>query len=318
MKISAFAAKSAKAKLVPFGYGAEPGPDDVVIKITHCGICHSDVHLADGDWGDVFPLVPGHEIVGIAENGPLQGKRVGVGWQCGSCGTCAHCEAHEEVLCAENQATCMGHHGGFSEKVIVNKRFAFEIPKELSSEEAAPLLCGGATVYTPLQRYAKKGMNVGVIGIGGLGHLAIQFASKMGCHVTAFSRTKEKEAEAKGFGAESFRTTPAPGSLDLILNTAHAAMEMHAYLQALKPKGVFVQLGAAPDPLTMSAMDLIGGSKTVTGSSIAHPDIIRELLAFAAKHGVKAKVEVQPMSQCNEAMEKTRKNQARYRMVLKN
>lgn len=199
MTYHAYAARSARAHLEPFEYEPKPlGADDVEIAISHCGICHSDVHLVDGDWGDVFPVVPGHEIVGNVVGGSAfsAGQRVGVGWQRNSCGECEWCAAGEEELCPKNEATCMGSFGGFADRIRVNRRFVFPIPEALPSEVAAPLLCGGVTVYSPLARFAGAGTRVGVIGIGGLGHLALQFAKAMGCEVTAFSRSRDKEAEA--------------------------------------------------------------------------------------------------------------------------
>lgn len=322
MTFHAHAAKQAKAALEPFEYEPKPlGPDDVEIAITHCGICHSDVHLVDGDWGDYFPLVPGHEIVGtvVAGKGFATGTRVGVGWQRNSCGVCEYCKAGEEVLCAKNEATCQGNHGGFADGIRVNRRFVFAIPPELESSTAAPLLCGGVTCYTPLRLYAGDGSRVGVVGIGGLGHLGVQLARALGCEVTAISRRADKDAEARALGAHHFVVgEPAKGSLDLILNTAHHAPSMETMLGALRPKGVFVQLGAAAEPLVVDAFRLIIGARTVTGSAIGHPSVIREMLTLAAERGVKAKAEVLPMARANDALDRTRKNLARYRMVLAN
>lgn len=320
MAFNAYAAKHAKARLEPFKYEPKPLADDEVeIAISHCGICHSDVHLVDGEWGDWFPLVPGHEIVGTVVAGRAfpAGARVGVGWQRSSCGECEYCRAGEEVLCAKHEATCQGNFGGFADRIRVNERFAFTIPDKLPSETAAPLLCGGVTVYTPLRKFAGQGSRVGVIGIGGLGHLALQFAKALGCEVTAFSRVAGKEADARRFGADHFATgDPAKGSLDLILNTAHTATGMEAYLAALRPKGVFCQLGAAPEPLAVSVMPLITGSRSVAGSAIGSPAGIREMLALAAERGIAAMIELALMREANQALDRTRRNQARYRMVL--
>ncbi len=322
MTFNAYAAKNAKARLEPFMYEPKPLADgDVEIAISHCGICHSDVHLVDGEWGDWFPLVPGHEIIGTVVTGKAfaPGERVGVGWQRGSCGECEFCRAGEEVLCAKHEATCQGNFGGFADRIRVNEHFAFRIPASLPSETAAPLLCGGITVYTPLRTYAAAGSRVGVIGIGGLGHLALQFAKALGSEVTAFSRVAGKEADARRFGADHFFTgDPAKGSLDLVLNTAHAAPDMDAFLGAVRPKGVFCQLGAAPAPLAVSSMPLIAGSRSVTGSAIGSPAVIREMLVLAAKKGIAATTEVAPMREANEALDRTRRNLARYRMVLAN
>ena len=323
MKIQAYAAEKAKGRLEPFTYDAEIGEHDVLVRVQFCGICHSDVHLADGDWGEVYPLVPGHEVVGeVVDLGMgvrrlRRGARVGVGWQCDSCGDCEWCKAHEEVLCATHKATCMGHHGGFADHVVANERFAIPLPAGLDGAAAAPLMCGGATVYTPLREWSREGSRVAVVGIGGLGHLALQFASKMGRHVTAISTRADKEAEARSFGAHEFLVgTPEPGRYDAILNTAHATMDMDAYVAALRPKGAFVQLGVGSEPLAINAFGLIPTYKKVAGSAIGHPGVIREMLDFAAKHGVAAKVQVLPMSAVNEALELTRKNRARYRVVL--
>jgi uncharacterized zinc-type alcohol dehydrogenase-like protein len=322
MSFNAYAAKHAKARLEPFRYEPKPlAADEVEIAISHCGICHSDVHLVDGEWGDWFPLVPGHEIVGTVVTGKVfpAGERVGVGWQRSSCGECEYCRAGEEVLCARHEATCQGNFGGFADRIRVNERFAFTIPDDLASETAAPLLCGGITVYTPLRTYAAKGSRVGVIGIGGLGHLALQFAKALGCEVTAFSRVAGKQADARRFGADHFATgDPAKGSLDLILNTAHAALDIDAYLAALRPKGIFCQLGASPAPLEVPSMPLIAGSRSVIGSAIGSPAVIREMLVLAAERGIAAMTEVVPMRGANEALDKTRRNLARYRMVLAN
>lgn len=322
MTFNAYAAKNAKARLEPFKYEPKPLADgEVEIAISHCGICHSDVHLVDGEWGDWFPLVPGHEIIGTVVTGKAfaPGERVGVGWQRGSCGECEFCRGGEEVLCAKHEATCQGNFGGFADRIRVNERFAFTIPDELPSETAAPLLCAGITVYTPLRTYAAAGSRVGVIGIGGLGHLALQFAKALGCEVTAFSRVAGKEADTRRFGADHFFTgDPAKGSLDLVLNTAHAAPDMDAFLGAVRPKGVFCQLGAAPAPLAVSSMPLIAGSRSVTGSAIGSPAVIREMLVLAAKKGIAATTEVAPMREANEALDRTRRNLARYRMVLEN
>lgn len=317
----ALAARAASEPLEPFDYEPKPlGADDVEIEVSHCGICHSDVHLVDGEWGDVFPLVPGHEIVGTVVDGSGfdPGTRVGVGWQCNSCGTCEYCRRGEEVLCPDNQATCMGNFGGFADRIRVDRRFVFAIPGALTSEAAAPLLCGGITVYSPIHRFAAAGSRIGVIGIGGLGHMALQFARAMGCEVTAFSRSSEKEADARRLGADHFLTGEPPrGSLDLVLNTAHAAPDMKAFMAALRPRGVFCQLGAASEPLSVGSMSLIGGCRAVHGSAIGNPHEIREMLDLAAKEGIGAVSEVMPMSRVDQALDRTRHNRARYRVVLK-
>ncbi len=320
MTFHAWAAKHAGEALEPFDY--DPGPrraDEVEIAVSHCGICHSDVHLVDGDWGEVFPVVPGHEIVGTVVDGPgfAAGARVGVGWQRSSCGECEWCRAGEETLCERRQATCMGHFGGFADRIRVDRRFVFAIPDALDAATAAPLLCGGITVYAPLRRHARAGMRVGVIGIGGLGHLAVQFAAAMGCDVTAFTTSPDKEEAARAFGARHVESgPPAPSSLDLTLNTAHATPMLEAHLWGLRPKGIFCQLGAPPAAMPVPSLPLVVGQRCVCGSAVGDPAAIREMLAFAAEHRIAAAVETAPMARADAALDRTRRNQARYRMVL--
>jgi uncharacterized zinc-type alcohol dehydrogenase-like protein len=331
MSFHAHAAHSPKGALKPFVYEPAPlGPHDVEIRISHCGICHSDVHLVDGDWGmGSYPMVPGHEIVGtIAALGPEvahldAGQRVGVGWQRGACFVCEACGNGDENLCAANEATCVGHHGGFADRIRLDGRFAFPIPEGLAPENAAPLLCGGATVYSPLRRFVKPSMRVGVVGIGGLGHLALQFAAAMGCEVTAISSTPDKETEARSFGAHRFLPTREPkalpsaaASLDFILSTVFVTPDWNALLGALRPNGVLCLVGATSEPVSVQAFTLLGGQKTITGSAIGGRPAIREMLAFAARHGVVAKVQMRPLAEADAALSDVRKGRARYRVVL--
>jgi uncharacterized zinc-type alcohol dehydrogenase-like protein len=323
--IKALASKQANEKLEPFEYEGIIASTDVLVKVECCGICHSDIHLVDGDWGDVYPLVPGHEIVGTIKELGIDvtslkiGQRVGIGWQCNSCGTCEFCVNGKETFCKANQPTCMGHHGGFADEVLANYRFVIPIPDTLESVAVAPLLCGGATVYTPIDQYAQAGDSVAVVGIGGLGHLAIQIAKAKGCVVTAISTSADKEEISKEFGATEFLTEPKEASYDLIINTAHVILPMHQYLKALRPNGTFVQVGIAPSPMVIDDItDLVDGNKKIAGSAIAHPGKINELLQLAAKHGIAAKVQIMPMHKVNEALDVTRQNKARFRMVLKN
>jgi uncharacterized zinc-type alcohol dehydrogenase-like protein len=331
MSFHAHAAHSKKGALTPFVYEPLPlGTHDVEIRISHCGICHSDVHLVDGDWGmGSYPMVPGHEIVGtVTALGPEvrhleAGARVGVGWQRGACLACDSCIAGDENLCAQNEATCVGHHGGFADRIRLDGRFAFPIPEALASENAAPLVCGGATVYSPLRRWAKPSMRVGVVGIGGLGHLALQFARAMGCEVTAISSSPDKEPEARGFGAQRFLATGEPNalrsaasSLDLVLSTVFVTPDWDGLVGALRPKGVLCLVGATSEPVSVQAFTLLGGQKSVTGSAIGGRPAIREMLAFAARHGVAAKTQVRPLAEADAALGEVREGRARYRVVL--
>jgi alcohol/geraniol dehydrogenase (NADP+) len=333
MAINCYAAYEARQALKPFSYDpGDLGHLEVEIEVTHCGICHSDIHLIDNDWGvSGYPLVPGHEVIGTvrAIGGAVRsvkvGQRVGLGWQCGSCMHCEWCVQGEETCCSQNQATAVGHYGGFGQAVRADNRFVFAIPDGLPSETAAPLLCGGVTVYTPLKKLARPSSRVGVIGIGGLGHMAIQFAAKFGCEVTAFSTTPGKEQEARKLGTHRFVVTTdkpqmsaAVGSIDVLVSAVTVEMDWAAWLQVLRPKGAIAIVGASPGTLGIPPMGLIMGDKSIHGSAIGNRSTIAEMLEFAARNGVTAQTEVMPMSRVNEALDKVRANKARYRMVLKN
>ncbi|MBI5150087.1 MAG: NAD(P)-dependent alcohol dehydrogenase [Candidatus Omnitrophica bacterium] len=330
--IECYAAFAAKQKLKEFRY-AEPrqiGPMDAVIGISHCGICHSDIHLIDNDWQTSrYPLVPGHEIIGKVERVGVDvrdltpGQRVGVGWQAGSCGNCEWCRRGEENLCPDDTATAVGHYGGFARKVIVDSRFVFPIPPLMASESAAPLLCAGITVYSPLRRLTKPGDKVGVIGIGGLGHLAVQFARALGCHVTAFSHTPGKEEEARALGAGDFIGSKDKNTLaklkrhfDFLLTTVNVTLDWELYLAMLRPNGRLIVVGAVDKPLEIPAGAIISGQKGVIASVIGSPGMIREMLDFAARERIAARTEVLPLKDVNAALDRVRQNKARYRMVL--
>jgi len=334
MTICCYAAKEPQGQLQSFQYEPEPlGSHEVEVKITHCGICHSDIHLIDNDWSiSDYPLVPGHEIVGTVESfGPevagfAHGQRVGIGWQRSACLECDYCIRGLENLCPKMKATCVGHHGGFAEKIRIDSRFAFPIPDKLDSEAAAPLLCGGVTVYSALVNHdVKPGMKVGVIGIGGLGHFALQFARAMGCEVTAFSSTQAKEAEARELGARHFIADTDSKTLeqvactqDFILSTVNANLNWSTYVDALRPGGKLCFVGVPDEPIAIPAFSLIVGRTSISGSPIGSRTDIRHMLEFAALHDIKAWTESMPMSNVNGGIEAVRNNQARYRVVLKN
>ncbi len=332
--IQGLAAHAAGAELLPFKY--EPGPllaQEVEIRISHCGVCHSDLHLISNDWGiSQFPFIPGHEIIGkIAAVGSevrnLEvGQRVGVGWQSNSCGLCEWCSRGMENLCAQAEATCVRRHGGYADAIRVNARFAIPIPEAIKSEGAAPLLCGGITVYNPLRSHGvNPSSRVGIVGIGGLGHIALQFARVFGAHVTAFSTSEAKEKEAKALGAHHFVNTreskmmrEVAGTFDFILTTINADQDWNAYIQALRPTGTLCFVGVPPSPVSVHAFPLISGIRTITGSPIGSPHMLREMMDVAARHGVKAQTESFPMAKVNEAIDKVKKNKVRYRAVLAN
>jgi uncharacterized zinc-type alcohol dehydrogenase-like protein len=305
----------------------------VELGISHCGICHSDLHLINDDWGSSrYPLVPGHEIIGtVTRHGSAvthlkPGQRAGVGWQRSACGECEYCRRGDDNLCAQSQATCVGHHGGFAAAIVTDARFAFPIPEAIASAEAAPLLCAGITVFSPLRRHGVgPGVRVGVLGIGGLGHLGLQFAARLGASVTALSSSAAKAEDARRFGAAEFLDTSDAAamqrsrrSLDYILSTVNVDLPWKEYLKLLRPDGKLCFVGAAPSDLGLRAGDFISGQKTVTGSNIGGRAMMADMLAFAAEHGVRPKIEGLPMKDVNAALEHVAANRARYRMVLEN
>lgn len=334
MDISAWAAPKAKGALEPFRYAAAAlGPLDVQIDITHCGICHSDLHLINDDWGGSrYPLVPGHEIigqvmqVGSAVSHLRPGMRVGVGWQRSACGECEWCRRGDDNLCPRSQATCRGHHGGFATAIVTDSRFAFPVPEALSSAQAAPLLCAGVTVFSPLRQHQiGSGTRVGVLGIGGLGHLALQFAKALGAEVTALSSTRNKEADARRFGADAFLATGETGALhsarrtlDFILCTVNVDLPWGDYMALLRPYGKLCFVGVPPSPLGLTAGEVISGQKSIVGSAIGGRAMMTDMLGFAAAHKVAAQIEALPMNEVNAAVRKVAANEARYRMVLQN
>ena len=332
--IQGLAAHAAGAELLPFKYDpGELGRGEVEIRVSHCGVCHSDLHLISNNWAiSQYPFIPGHEIVGkITAIGPevqslKVGQRVGVGWQSNSCGLCEWCSQGMENLCALAEATCVRRHGGFAESVRVNARFAIPIPDAIKSENAAPLLCGGVTVYNPLRMHGvNPSSRVGVVGIGGLGHLALQFARVFGAEVTAFSTSAAKEEEARALGAQFFVNTreskamrEVAGKFDFILSTIDQDQDWMAYIQALRPTGTLCFVGAPPSPIAVQAFPLISGIRTITGSPIGSPHRLREMIDVAARHGLKAQTESFPMAKANEAIDKVKKNKVRFRAVLAN
>jgi alcohol/geraniol dehydrogenase (NADP+) len=333
-EIHGLAVHAAGAHLLPYKF--DPGElqaNEVEIKISHCGVCHSDIALIDNDWGfSKYPFIPGHEIVGtvVAVGSNVRdrktGERVGVGWQADSCGICEWCRQGDEHLCALSQPTCVGRNGGFADRIRVNSRFAIPVPDALESETVAPLLCGGITVYAPLRNHGvRPSSRVGVIGIGGLGHMGVQFARAFGAEVTAFSTSKDKEAEAKALGAHNFVNTretgalkKVAGSFDFLLSTVSADQDWQAYVTALRPKGVMCVVGVPPSPIQVQAFSLIGQQKAISGSPTGSPRDLHEMLDVAARHGVKAITERFAMAKANDAVAKVKKNQIRYRAVLTN
>jgi uncharacterized zinc-type alcohol dehydrogenase-like protein len=249
-----------------------------------------------------------------------------MGWQRSACFRCELCRSGQENLCAQQQATCVGHPGGFAGRIRADERFLFEIPAGLDSAATAPLLCAGATVYAPLRRWGiGAGATVGVVGIGGLGHLALRFLRALGCRTIAFTSSPDKRAEALRLGASEAASSSGPreilafvNQLDFLLSTVPARLDWISYLQALKPNGVLCMVGAPPGLLQIPASQLLTGQRVICGSDIGSPALIREMLAFAAAHGIGAQIETAPMSDVNVALQRVRENRVRYRMVLTN
>ena len=333
MMIPAYAAMEPKASLQPFSYPTpELGAHDVELEVTHCGLCYSDIHLIDDDWKKSrYPLVPGHEVIGRvlrrgSEVAHLQiGQRVGVGWQHSACLACELCLGGHENLCPAQIATCVGHHGGLAERMIADAHFALPIPEALSSAAAAPLLCGGVTVYSPMRRFGITGKSrVGVIGIGGLGHIAIALLQAIGAEIVAFSSTPDKRQQALRMGAhDSIASTDVReirklgARLDLILSTVHAKLDWVTYLQALRPNGVLCLLGGGTSLIQISQQALLG-QRAITTGEIGSRAAIAEVLALSARHGIAPEIEVAPMHHAQRQIERLRANQVRYRAVLEN
>lgn len=319
--------------LEPFTY--EPpklGVHDVRVSVTHCGVCHTDIHAIDDYYGiTTFPFVPGHEIVGYvsavgrAASGLKEGDRVGIGWQGRSCMQCEWCLQGEEHLCRDivPSGTWVPY-GGFSSSVLVDSRFAYPLPDAMPSEVAAVLMCAGITVYSPLRSYAAQpAQKIGIIGVGGLGHLALQFARALGYEVTAISSSPEKKEQALAFGADQFIVSDDQTSLrqvvfgfDLLLCTAHGKISWEALLNTLKKNGRLVLLGFAD--VALNSTDLVAHQLSITGSFLGNRATMREMLSFAQLHGITPAVELMPMSQVNEAIRRVKENKARYRIVLVN
>lgn len=339
--VKAYAASSPTAPLAPFSLDRRAvGPQDVQIEIAYCGICHSDIHQVRDEWGGAsYPMVPGHEIVGRVSAVGAQvtrfqvGDTVGVGCMVDSCRTCPSCQRHLEQFCHQGAAFTYNStemdrktptHGGYSQQVVVTEAFVLKVSPTLDLAGAAPLLCAGITTYSPLRRFqTRPGHRVGVVGLGGLGHMAVKLAAAMGAEVTMLSTSPGKEADARKLGAHHFGLTSdkatfkrLAGSFDLILDTISAPHDYNKYLSLLRLEGAMVLLGVPPEPTPVAAGSLIFGHKTLTGSLIGGIQETQEMLDFCAEHGIVSDIELIPVHQVNEAYERMLKNDVRYRFVL--
>ena len=340
MKVNAYAAPSAGRPLEATTIERrEVGANDVLIAIEYAGICHSDIHTVNGDWGpQPFPVVPGHEIIGIVtETGSdvtrhSVGDRVGVGCMVNSCGTCTNCRNGDEQYCLEGMVGTYAAtdrdgtttKGGYSTHVVVHADYVLSVPAGLDPAAAAPLLCAGITTYAPLRQWnAGPGKKVAVVGLGGLGHMAVKIAHALGAHVTVLSQYLKKQEDGLRLGADEYFATSDTGTFealagrfDLIINTVSAAIDLDAYLGLLTVDGTLVNVGAPAEPLSVNVFSLIGGRRSFAGSMIGGIGLTQEMLEFCAQHGIGAEIEVIAADQVNEAYERVLASDVRYRFVI--
>ena len=333
MTIKAYAALNAGEKLEPFEY--DPGElavDQVEIDINSCGICHSDLSMLNNDWEMAeYPLVPGHEIVGkIGAVGDRvthlkPGQIVGLGWFSKSCMTCSECMSGNHNLCPTAEGVIVGRHGGFANKVRANEAWVIPLPESINVATAGPLFCGGITVFNPIiQNNIQPTDRVGVVGIGGLGHMALRFLKAWGCEVTAFSTSPAKESEARELGAHHFVNShdsdalaKLANSFDMILVAVNVELNWDGYINTLRQKGKLHIVGAAPS-VSATVFPLILGQRSIGGSPLGSPATMAAMLEFAARHGIEPVTETFPMSKVNDALEKLRTGKPRFRLVLEN
>jgi uncharacterized zinc-type alcohol dehydrogenase-like protein len=332
MQINAFATLDRGQALAAWAYESRPlEPHEVLVKITTCGICHSDVHMIDNDWGMTrYPLVPGHEVVGsVAATGAAVsalavGVRVGIGWQRSACLECEDCLRGNDNCCSGSTGVISHGYGGFADHVVMDSRFCFPLPDEIPTEFAGPLMCGGITVFGGLRAGGmSSGQRIGVIGVGGLGHLAVQFAARLGNHVTVFTSSEDKAEQATRLGADE-AVLVRDGQLSrrparpfhLILNTAPAVIPCGPYLELLATDGTLSLVGAPAEPLLVPVFPLLLKRRRIVGNPIGSRAQMREMLELAARLGIKPLIETFPLAQANAAIDKIRRNTIRYRAVL--
>ena len=341
MNVPCYAAQSAKAPLAPYSIvRRDARPNDVVIDILYCGICHSDLHRVNNDWGNThFPVVPGHEIIGLVVSRGSnvsrfsEGDLVGVGCIVDSCRVCPACRAGQEMFCEEGVTFSFDSlerdkktwtYGGYSTRMVVDEHYVLRIPKELDPARAAPLLCGGITTYSPLHHFGcKAGDQVAVVGLGGLGHLAVKLAASMGADVTVLSTSRGKEEDAARLGAKRFVGAGEPGALDtlagkfnLMLDTVSAPHDVNKQLTLLRNFGTLILIGAPPAPILIEPFALLHGNKRIAGSNIGGIPETQDMLDYCGKHDVTADVEMIQIQEINKAYERMLKNDVKYRFVI--
>ncbi len=341
LQTKGYAAKSAGENLQPFDFERrELKPGDILIEIAFCGVCHSDIHQVRDEWGgSMYPMVPGHEIVGrVGKVGAdvtkfKEGDFAGVGCFVDSCRECVNCKEGVEQFCLkQSAATYNGTEmdrktptfGGYSSQIVVDENYALKINDTENLAGVAPLLCAGITTYSPLKRFnVGKGQKVGVVGLGGLGHMGVKLAASMGADVTVFSTSPSKEADARKLGAHNFVVTknpenmkPLAGTYDFILDTVSANHDLNMYLNLLKRGGAMVIVGAPEKAAEVSAFSLIGNNRTLAGSMIGGIAETQEMLDYCAENNILSEVEVIPIDRIDEAYERTIKSDVRYRFVI--
>ena len=333
-KIKSYAAFEPKGKFELFEFEAgELGKEEVEIKVAYGGLCHSDLSMLNNEWRMTkYPFVGGHEAVGeiVAAGDGVKGlkigDKVGLGWNAQTCGHCEQCISGFQINCPNLVGTIVGRHGGFADKVRCHWQWAIKLPDALDLSKAGPLFCGGITVFNPfVQLGIKPTDKVGVIGIGGLGHLALQFADCWGCEVTAFTSDLSKTEELKKLGADfvvnsrdSAEIAKLKGKFDLILSTVNVSLDWAKYLEALAPKGHLHLVGATIEPVPVVSFQLIANQKSVSGTATGSPNVVAKMLEFCARHNIEAVTENYKMSNINEAFEHLESGKARYRVVLEN
>ncbi|MEY4631162.1 MAG: hypothetical protein RIQ81_1282 [Pseudomonadota bacterium] len=341
LSAKAYAAKTATSQLAPFNFSRrEVGADDVLIEISHCGVCHSDIHQARDEWGgSIFPMVPGHEIVGrVTKVGAnvknfKAGDLAGVGCMVDSCRTCGSCKEGLEQYCEGHAVVTYNGlekdlktptYGGYSNLIVVDEKYTLKMPSNLDPAASAPLLCAGVTTWSPLRHWkVGPGMKLGVVGLGGLGHMAVKLGASMGSEVTVFSTSRAKQADAARLGARNFVATAEKGALesnaktmDLIINTVSAPHNMDGYLNLLKRDGTMVLVGVSPEQIPVSAFSVIGKRRRLAGSLIGGIKETQEMLDYCGKHNITSDIELIPIKDINDAYERMIAGKVRYRFVI--
>ncbi len=339
--VKGYAAKTAKAPLTSYTFERrDPREHDVVIDIKFCGICHSDIHQVKDEWGgSTFPMVPGHEIAGVVSQVGKKvstykvGDVVGVGCMVDSCGECVNCKQNLEQFCVQGMSSTYNSteqdkvtptQGGYSNKIVVHEKFVLKMPANLPLDKAAPLLCAGITLYSPLSHWkAGPGKKVAIMGLGGLGHMGVKLAHAMGAEVTVLSHSLKKQEDAKRMGADHFYATSDPktfetltSQFDLIINTVSAEINLNEFFPLLKVDGTIVIVGVPEKPHSIEAFSLIGGRRSLAGSLIGGIRETQEMLNFCAKHNITCDIELTPMDKVNEAYTRVEKSDVRYRFVI--